>query len=243
MNPGSIDEGEFSRSTFCERRMTCAVAGAVAALALLLNACTGGSAAKPSVTGANAVSPTATATLAPPAVSPEAAAPSAAGSAGVAPVFAAPRPSAATPAPATPAATPAAGKRRRPVAADAQQVVLDFRRRGIPLGQTVSLTAADDPDQLLGQVGGYTSKTVFADSRLDDGSASPSVQSGGAVEFFASQRDAQRRFTQLLAAQKGAGQPEQLFHDGDVVLRLSPRLKADQVSEYEISARLALAGR
>jgi len=83
----------------------------------------------------------------------------------------------------------------------------------------------------------------FVDTRLAGGATQPSVQAGGAVEFFASQRDAERRFTQLMAAQKGSAQPEQLFHDGAVVLRLSHDLKADQVSEYEISARLALAGR
>ncbi len=126
--------------------------------------------------------------------------------------------------------------------ADAQQVVQALRRRGIPIGQAQNLSAGDDPDHLLGAPGGYSSKSVFADSRIA-GDAPPSVQSGGAVEFFPNQRDAQRRFAQLQAAQKGSARPEWLFHDGDVVLRLSPALQADQVSQYEIAARQALAGR
>jgi hypothetical protein len=169
-------------------------------------------------------------------------------STGVAPIFAAPAveptPSAMGPgsARATPAASPAAGKGRRPVPDNAQQVVQAFQRRGIPIGQVQNLSAGDDPDHLLGVPGGYTSKSVFTDSRIANGAA-PSVQAGGAVEFFPNQRDAQRRYAQLQAAQKGSAQPEWLFHDGNVVLRLSPTLKTDQVSDYEIATRLALAGR
>lgn len=211
---------------------------AAAVLALALAACSGSSAKSPS---AGVATPAAAGATASPSSGTAAPSPNA----GAAPIFAAPT-APATPAagavPATPAGTPVAGKGRRPVAGNAQQVVQAFRLRGIPIGQVQDLSAGDDPDHLLGAPGGYTSKSVFTDTRLADG-ASPSVQAGGAVEYFADQRDAQRRFTQLQAAQKGGAQPEQLFHDGDVVLRLSPALKADQVSEYEITARRALAGR
>jgi hypothetical protein len=162
--------------------------------------------------------------------------------AGVAPIFAAPATSTATPGPAV-AATPAAGKGRRPIPADAEQVVAAFKERGIPIGQVAVLGAATDPDHLLGTPGGYTSKALFVDTRLGSGAQQPAVEAGGAVEYFANQRDAQRRFTQLLAAVKGSVQPGQLFHDGDIVLRLSPALSADQVSEYEIAARRALQGK
>ncbi len=220
------------------RRRTPIAAVLAFAFALALTAC-GGSAtpkrgqATPPAT-ATAASGAGTATSAP--------------TNGAAPIFAVPTveptPAAAGKrnARATPAASPAAGKGRQPVPANAQQVVQAFQRRGIPIGQVQNLSASDDPDHLLGAPGGYTSKSVFADSRVANGAA-PSVQAGGAVEFFANERDAQRRFAQLRAAQKDSAQPEWLFHDGNVVLRLSAALRADQASEYEIGARQALAGR
>ncbi len=217
---------------------------AVASAALFLAACGGSSASNQAGAVSRALTPTAAAgASATPIASMGPGATAEAHATGVAPIFAAPSPTATAGAAAASASTPAAGKGRRPVPGNAQQVVQAFKQRGIALGQAVNLTAADDPDHLLGQPGGYTSKAVFVDTRLAGGATQPSVQTGGAVEFFASQRDAERRFTQLMAAQKGSAQPEQLFHDGAVVLRLSHDLKADQVSEYEITARLALAGR
>ncbi|HZQ37041.1 MAG TPA: hypothetical protein VFD32_14010 [Dehalococcoidia bacterium] len=212
----------------------------IVALALTLAACSGGS-AKPANSGPSA-------TPAAVAVATGSGGATPAATAGVAPIFAVPG-AEPTPAPpgrgsarATPAASAVAGMGRRPVAINAQQVVQAFQRRGIPIGQVQNLSADDDPEHLLGTAGGYTSKSVFADSRIANG-ASASLQAGGAVEFFADPRAAQRRFARLQAAQKGSAQPEWLFHDGDVVVRLSPALKADQASEYEISARQALAGR
>lgn len=147
-----------------------------------------------------------------------------------------------TPGPLGAQATPAAGRKGKGGGRDAQlltteMVLKAFKRRGHSIGATTSLTATSDPDGLLGTPGRYTEKLLFADTSLGAPSGVPTVDDGGAIEIFASARDAAAAKQALLQA-GGAGTVSQR---GNVVLLLSSRLPADQVSSYEIALKKAFA--
>ena len=118
-----------------------------------------------------------------------------------------------------------------PPAADA--VVAQLKASGIPIGQTVALTAETDPNKLLGRPGQYTSKATFADTRLP-ATAAPSLDAGGSVETFASQADAVARFDYLKRVTAGNGAlAEYDYMHGQALLRLSHMLTPDQAIAYE----------
>jgi hypothetical protein len=145
-----------------------------------------------------------------------------------------------TPVPGAPQATPAAGGQGRGKDRAAQTLTLDnvlkgFKRRGLPVGATTNLTATSDPDGLLGTAGQYTAKLLFADTSLGTPSGSPAVDDGGAVEVFATEQDAARAKRTLSTS----GTSGTVYRLGNVVLLLSSRLSADQVSGYEIALKQA----
>ncbi len=154
-----------------------------------------------------------------------------------------PQPGAATP-------TPAAGSggksdRRAELQSvlqqvDASTIVAGFKKRSLPISSSTALNAGSDPDGQLGKPGQYTSKVTFADSRIANNDAS-GIAAGGAIEVFSSQADATRRKNELTKAATANGANSEMdFQRGTIILRLSPQLAADQVSEYETTVNLVL---
>jgi hypothetical protein len=116
---------------------------------------------------------------------------------------------------------------------NAADVVYGFRQRGLAVGKTENLTADTDPDHQLGKPGQYTGRTAFQDSSLTVQGDPFAVVNGGAVEAFASERDAQAARAALLTKASPAQSGEVDTVHGTVLLRLSTRLRPDQQSAYE----------
>ena len=97
-----------------------------------------------------------------------------------------------------------------------------------------------DPNELLGRPHGYTSKTNFADSRLErqEFEGNLSLDSGGSVEAFDNESDAGERFDFLDAVARGI-LGEYHYLRGVVILRVSKSFTPDEAAEYE-SAFLAI---
>jgi hypothetical protein len=123
---------------------------------------------------------------------------------------------------------------------NAATIVAGFKKRGLPVGSSTTLTATTDPDGQLGKPGQYTSKVTFVDSRLA-GNGATGIAAGGAVEVFSTTADAARRKQELSRAATANGTAGEIeFQRGTIVLRLSPQLAADQISEYESTVNLVL---
>jgi hypothetical protein len=107
----------------------------------------------------------------------------------------------------------------------AAQVTLALLVRGLPVTGIEVLTAASDPNQLLGRPGGYTSKSEFADSRMT-GEAGPGVAAGGSVEVFADHAGAVRRARYIQGIVQAAPVlgAEYDYVAGAVLLRVSGQL-------------------
>lgn len=145
-----------------------------------------------------------------------------------------------TPEPGGAQAAPAAGKKGKGGDHSSQTLTADdvlkaLKRRGLPLGTTTSLIAATDPDGQLGKPGEYSARLHFADTSLGTPSGSPTVDDGGAVEVFATAKDAARAKRALTASNP----PETVYQKGNIVLLLSSRLATDQVSSYELALKQA----
>jgi hypothetical protein len=116
----------------------------------------------------------------------------------------------------------------------AEQVLGQLKQKGLPVGKSLTYTAANDPEKLLGRPGGYTSKVNFQDSRLEAQSTDMNVQDGGSVEVFANENEAVRRWNDLEnAALDGKIPTEYDYQEGPIVLRLSKRLQPDQAKAYD----------
>jgi hypothetical protein len=96
------------------------------------------------------------------------------------------------------------------------------------------ITAADDPDHLLGRPGEYTSKVEFADLRIT-GEAGQGVTAGGSVEVFADHAGAVRRarYIQALVQAAPVLGAEYDYIAGDVLLRVSGQLTPAQARRYK----------
>ncbi|MGW7004871.1 hypothetical protein ACWGCW_19150 [Streptomyces sp. NPDC054933] len=108
---------------------------------------------------------------------------------------------------------------------------------------TETLTAANDPNHLLGRPNQYTSKIGFADSQIPDSDTqfgsthmfkTGDVQLGGSVEVFTNPDDAAARAKYVEAVTKGVQMfTEYDYQHGDIVLRLSHFLTPDQAARYK----------
>lgn len=104
--------------------------------------------------------------------------------------------------------------------------------------QTLTLTAATDPNHLLGRPGQYTSDVRFTDSRVHasdtQGLTKGDVQYGGAVEVFSTASDAITRSNYIQAVTKALpSATEYDFVHGDVLIRVSHYLTPAQAAEYQ----------
>ena len=137
----------------------------------------------------------------------------------------------------TVAVTPAAVR-----ALTAAQVTRALKARGLPVTSIEILTAADDPNHLLGRPGEYTSKTEFADSRIT-GEAGQGVAAGGSVEVFSDHAGAVRRarYIQAIVQAAPALGAEYDYVAGAVLLRVSGQLTPAQARRYK-KALAAITG-
>jgi hypothetical protein len=118
----------------------------------------------------------------------------------------------------------------------AEEVLQRLKDEGMPIGDSVTYTAENDPNELLGRPNQYTSKVNFKDSRLkpDTIARGFDVQNGGSIEFFENEDDAIARAEYLEGIGKAfSPMAEYAYREGTVLLRLSHRLTPDQAAEYE----------
>jgi hypothetical protein len=123
----------------------------------------------------------------------------------------------------------------------ADQVAAKLAAAGLPLRTMQSYTAANDPNQLFGTPGGYTSKMSFVDSRAGISPATAlttsrdPVDQGGSIEVFADPTAAGARLAQLRQHGAPAGQlgAEYDYQQGDVLLRVSEFLTQANLTAYQ----------
>jgi hypothetical protein len=104
-----------------------------------------------------------------------------------------------------------------------------------------TVTAANDPNHLLGRPNQYTSKTTFTDSRIKaadvSGTKQGDVERGGAIEVFGSPGDAQARAKYIQAVTKSLpALAEYDYVHGTVLVRVSHYLTPAQAAGYENAA-------
>ncbi|MBX6390187.1 MAG: PGRS family protein [Frankia sp.] len=143
----------------------------------------------------------------------------------------------AAPAPA-PSASAGAPNSAEPLGLTAEQVAIQLASLGLPLQTTIVFDAATDPNHLLGQPNGYSSKIAFVDARTGINPATVTapdpVEQGGSIEVFQDPAGASRR-AQELRATSGQSQllQEFTFQRADVVLRLSRYFTEADARAYE----------
>jgi hypothetical protein len=121
----------------------------------------------------------------------------------------------------------------------AGQVIKQLQDAGVPIDASQELTAANDPNELLGRPGQYTGKAFFHDARLPAEKASlhPELidaDSGGSVEVFASEADAKKRADYVRAITESSGMfAEYSYLRGAAFIRVTAKLTPDQVAVYE----------
>lgn len=131
---------------------------------------------------------------------------------------------------------PAASK---PLAADTAFTAISSKVTAAKLGGTV--TAATDPNHLLGRPNQYTSKVTFTDSRIKaadvEGTQEGDVERGGAVEVFATAGDATARAKYIQAVTKSLpALAEYDYVHGTVLVRVSHYLTPEQAAGYKSAA-------
>jgi len=104
-----------------------------------------------------------------------------------------------------------------------------------------TVTAANDPNHLLGRPNQYTSKVTFTDSRIKtadvEGTKEGDVERGGAVEVFATPADAAARAKYIQAVTKSLpALAEYDYVHGTVVVRVSHYLTPEQAAGYKTAA-------
>lgn len=122
----------------------------------------------------------------------------------------------------------------------AERVVQALQEKALPIGETRTFMAGDDPEELLGRPGGYLAKTAFRDTRLDMRVAERvETVDSGTVEVWPTEEAARRRREFL--TRRGETAPDLVeygYVKGPVLLRLSKRFTPDQAAAYDA----ALAG-
>jgi hypothetical protein len=122
----------------------------------------------------------------------------------------------------------------------AEQVVVELKAAGLPIGKIKVYNRLSDGNHLLGRPGQYTGKVSFRDRRLEDGGGGFAVTSGGSIEVFATRADARRRFDYVTAIFR-SGSPavpaEYDYLEGRAFMRLSQALSPTQAKKYEAAFR------
>lgn len=117
-----------------------------------------------------------------------------------------------------------------------------FTKLGIPTAKlSGTVTAANDPDHLLGRPNQYTSKVTFSDSRIKaadvEGTSKGDVTRGGEIEVFADPAAAAARAKYIQAVTKSMpALAEYDYVHGTVLVRVSMLLTPAQAGEYKKAA-------
>lgn len=126
---------------------------------------------------------------------------------------------------------------------DATEVVQRLEDQGLPIGGVETYNAENDPNELLGRPGQYTSKANFKDARLEPEPFSEGfdIRNGGSVEVFETEEEAKRREEYLRTISETVSMfAEYSYRDDRVLLRLSRRLTPEQAEEYETALQEVL---
>ncbi|MFD5731970.1 hypothetical protein ACFWIY_03945 [Streptomyces sioyaensis] len=124
---------------------------------------------------------------------------------------------------------------------DAATALNDIAATVTTAKQNGIVTAANDPNHLLGRPSQYTSKVTFADSRVPasdrSGHKAGDVELGGAIESFANAADASTRAKYIQAVTKGMpALGEYDYVHGALVIRISRLLTPRQAGQYKAAA-------
>ncbi|MFF0836706.1 MULTISPECIES: hypothetical protein [unclassified Streptomyces] len=104
--------------------------------------------------------------------------------------------------------------------------------------QSGTVTAANDPNHLLGRPGQYSSKITFDDTRIPadevSGTDKGDVERGGAIEAFATAADARSRAKYIATVTKSMpALAEYDFVHGTILVRVSRYLTPAQAAAYK----------
>lgn len=117
--------------------------------------------------------------------------------------------------------------------ADASAVLEILKAKGLPIGETLVITAESDPNHLLGRPGGYTSKVAWRDTRVREGDNLGGVRAGGSIEMYPDAAVARQRGEYISAiVAKAPIFGEYTYVQGRIVLRVSKILTPDQAEQY-----------
>jgi hypothetical protein len=122
---------------------------------------------------------------------------------------------------------------------DAQQLYTVLQKGKLPVSDGTAVTAATDPDDQLGKAGGYTSRVDFLDTSLAQPGTAWSLADGGAIEVFASEKDA-KAAKKALDTANATSPSEHDYLDKTVLLRLANGIAADQQSAYGLKVKRAV---
>ncbi|MEV4246937.1 hypothetical protein AB0J63_26430 [Streptosporangium canum] len=120
---------------------------------------------------------------------------------------------------------------------DAAGVVKALTQKGLPVTLTVTYTADNDPNKLLGRPNGYASKASFTDKRVDISKVigkEGDVELGGSIEVFEDAGQAEQRADYI--QEIGKNMPmlgEYDYVAGPVLVRVSKELTPDQAAGFE----------
>jgi hypothetical protein len=125
--------------------------------------------------------------------------------------------------------------------ADAAAVLEQLTAAGLLITGSLVITETNDPNNLIGRPGQYTSKVVFADERtgvaLDE--TAPSNDAGGSIEVFIDAATAQARsdyIQQTLTSLGPAAGTEYHYLAGTALVRVTGALVPSVAAEYEAAA-------
>jgi hypothetical protein len=123
-------------------------------------------------------------------------------------------------------------------ALDAPAVLAHLQAAGLPITSSVVITENNDPNNLIGRPGQYTSKVVFADERtgVAVSETEPSNDSGGSVEVFADEAAAQARSEYITRVQAEMGPiagVEYQYLAGPALVRVTGDLPPSVTADYE----------
>lgn len=119
--------------------------------------------------------------------------------------------------------------------------IAKFKAAGLPVSDTYTFTAANDPNHLLGRPNGYVAKEAWTDSRINQKSdpgidtTQGNVDLGGSIEEFSSASEAKARAAYIATVEKAlpATGTEYDYVIGSVLVRVSRVLTPSQARSYE----------
>jgi hypothetical protein len=120
---------------------------------------------------------------------------------------------------------------------NASDVVNALKKDGLPIGDQFVYTVENDPDQLMGRPGQYTSKVHFIDTTQGE-NTKVEILNGGTVEMFDNNDDAKNRFNYVSKIAKSSPVFDEYdYVQGKILLRLSKNLPSNHAKKYEATLK------